>query len=195
MRPSPRPRARRRRAVPPETDAAGAPAPSPAPAPAATPTGRRSWLRWLPWVGLIVVVAVALTVGSQRHSHPTLAQRTTSIASAVRCPVCSGETAAESDTQISGEIRTQIHAWLVEGESRPTILGRLEAAYGPSILERPPARGINLLLWIGPVVAVAFAALGLAFAFSRWRPAHRGGASDEDRRIVGGALGDGADAS
>jgi cytochrome c-type biogenesis protein CcmH len=156
--------------------------------PVPAPTGGRRLARWSPWIALVVVVAIALAIGSQRHSHPTLEQRTMSIAGAVRCPVCVGETAAESDVPASVEIRNAIRQDLQAGESRAEILSHLSAAYGPSILEKPPAQGINLLLWVLPALAVLAAVTGLVLAFLRWRPARVSGVSDDDRRLVGRLL-------
>ena len=153
---------------------------------AAHPARRR--LRWLPWVGLVVVVAVALAIGSQRHSDPTLQQRTTSIANAVRCPVCVGETAAESDTPASIQIRAYIRQELRAGESRSQILSHLSASYGPNILEKPSASGINVVLWVLPVIAVVAAIIGLVTIFGRWRPGPIDLVSDDDRRLVGQLL-------
>jgi cytochrome c-type biogenesis protein CcmH len=151
--------------------------------------GRRA-MRWLPWLALVAVAVIALAIGTQRHDHPSLQSETTSIASAVRCPVCSGETAAESDTSISISIRSFIRRELVAGESRSQILSQLSASYGPGILEKPPAKGINLLLWILPIVAVVLAVGGLGVVFTRWRVARAKAVSEADRRLVTDALGE-----
>jgi cytochrome c-type biogenesis protein CcmH len=156
-------------------------------APAPAPGGRLR--RWWPWIGLVVVVAVALAIGSQRQSHQTLQQRTLSIAGAVRCPLCVGETAAQSNIPASVEIRAVIRQELLAGDSRSQILSHLVASYGPGILEKPPARGINWLLWVLPVGGVILAVAGLSLAFRRWRPARLARVSDDDRRLVGGLLG------
>jgi cytochrome c-type biogenesis protein CcmH len=171
------------------TDVGPRPAAAARPRPAGAPRrpSRRA-LGWLPWIGLVVVVAVALAIGSQRHSHPTLTQRTYSIANAVRCPLCVGETAAQSDIPASVEIRAVIRQELQAGESRSQILAGLVSSYGPGILERPPVQGINVLLWVLPAVAVVLAVAGLVLAFLRWRPGRIGAVSDDDRRLVDGLL-------
>ncbi|HEY1732846.1 MAG TPA: cytochrome c-type biogenesis protein CcmH [Acidimicrobiales bacterium] len=149
----------------------------------------------MPWIGLIVVAVVALAIGTQRHGHDTIKQETTSIAGEVRCPVCSGETAAESDTPQSVEIRTYITQELQAGQSRSQILASLSSSYGPGILEKPSAKGINVLLWVLPGLAVILAVVGLGLVFSRWRIGRVDGVSDEDRRLVTGALDDPGDAT
>jgi cytochrome c-type biogenesis protein CcmH len=141
------------------------------------------------WLALVVVAAVALVIGSQRHTDPTLEQRTTAIAGVVRCPVCVGETAAQSNVPASIEIRATIRRELQAGKSRSAILSGLVTSYGPGILERPPAHGINILLWVLPGVAVALAIAGLVLAFLRWRPGRVSRVSDDDRDVVQRLLG------
>jgi cytochrome c-type biogenesis protein CcmH len=154
----------------------------------ATPVGlvavsRRAAPRLL-WIGLILVAVVALAIGSQRHSHPTLQQRTMAIAGVVRCPVCVGETAAQSNVPASLEIRATIRSELQAGESRSEILSRLVTSYGPGILEQPPAHGVDVLLWVLPGLAVVLAAAALVLAFLRWRPGRASRVSDDDRDVV-----------
>lgn len=110
------------------------------------------------------------------------------IAGLVRCPVCEGQSAAQSDVAASVQIRTQIQQELAAGQSQGRILSGLVAAYGPGILEKPQARGIGLVVWVVPVVAVVAAVAGLALAFARWRPRHAEAVSEADRELVARAL-------
>lgn len=126
--------------------------------------------RWGPWALLLLVAGVVLTVGVQRSGGPpSLDARVQHIASEVRCPVCHGETVAQSQAAPSVEIRNEIRADLQKGESESQILAGIVGAYGPGILEKPPAQGIGLLVWVVPVVVVVVAAAGLLLALGRWR--------------------------
>lgn len=158
---------------------------------AAPAGGTRSTIRkWIPLAALLVIAVVALVIGTRPHHQPaTIQGETYSIANEVRCPVCSGETAAESDTVDSVNIRNFITEKLEAGQSRQEILNEIVASYGPSELEKPPAKGANLLLWFLPGVAVIVAAAGLVLVFRRWRVGRVSGVSDDDLRLVGGALG------
>jgi cytochrome c-type biogenesis protein CcmH len=141
---------------------------------------------------LVGVAVAALVVGTHRSSpRPTVAQQTTHIASLVRCPVCEGQSAAQSDAPASVQIRAQIQRELIAGEHQGQILSGLVDAYGPGILEQPQARGINLVVWVLPVAAVVIAVAGLGVAFARWRPrAARNTLSEADRALVAAALGE-----
>lgn len=152
----------------------------------------RRVLRWAPWGVIVVVAAVALTVGSQRPPAPrTLEQRTLAVASEVRCPVCVGETVAGSDTPPSVAIRNEIRHGLAAGESPATVLAGIEAAYGPGILEKPRTSGVDLLIWVIPAIVALAAVAGLALAFVWWSRRRRSSppASDDDRTLVAGLLG------
>jgi cytochrome c-type biogenesis protein CcmH len=170
--------------------------PWPPRAPAATHAGRlvtaarRLW-RWLPWVVMVAAAAVALAVGSVRASTPNLSQRVTAIASGVRCPVCQGETAAQSDTPPSVEIRSFIRQSLQQGQGAGQIRSELVTHYGAGILEQPPAAGVGLWVWALPGLAVVAALCGLVWAFVRWRRRLRSTAAPtaEDRELVARAMG------
>ncbi len=150
--------------------------------------------RWAIWAAIAIAALAALALGASRPSHPTLEQRTMSLASQVRCPVCGGESAAQSQVAAAVDVRNQIHQELAAGTPPKKVLDDLVQAYGTSILERPPARGIGLLVWVLPIAAVVVATAGLVLAFARWhRP--RGGpaaglaaGNPEDEALVARAL-------
>ncbi|HWE57785.1 MAG TPA: cytochrome c-type biogenesis protein CcmH [Acidimicrobiales bacterium] len=128
--------------------------------------------KWAPWLLLAVIAAVGLTFGLNRHSSPpTLQAQVMHIAGQVRCPVCNGETAAQSQVSQSVEIRAIIQADLQKGESSNQILNSLVASYGPGILESPSAKGIGFFVWAVPVAGFLVAAGAMAWMFRRWRRA------------------------
>jgi len=135
-----------------------------------------------------VVAIVVLTVGTHRSSHPTVQAETTHIAGMVRCPVCEGQSAAQSSAPASVQIRDQISQELTAGEHQSQILSGLVAAYGPGILEKPEASGVGLVVWVLPVILVVAAVAGLAIAFTRWRPQRTLPATDAERVLVERAL-------
>jgi cytochrome c-type biogenesis protein CcmH len=128
----------------------------------------RYW-RWGPWVVLVALAVSLLAIGSHRSSHPTLDAQVMHIANEVRCPVCDGETAAQSSAPASVQIRSQIRQELLAGEPSDQILAGLVRDYGSGILEKPQSSGVGLVVWVVPVVATVLAAAALAWAFIRWR--------------------------
>lgn len=146
--------------------------------------------RWGPWLLIAVVVLVAGFAGLHRPGHPGLDQRTLSLAGQVRCPVCNGQSVAQSDAPPSLAIRNQIHAELAAGAAPDQVLAGIVNSYGPGILEQPRVRGIGLLVWVVPIVGVLGAVAGLSVAFRRWRPSTSHGAvpTATDRDLVDSAL-------
>lgn len=140
----------------------------------ATATPLRSAARWLPWALLAAVAAVALILGAHRASTPSLEGEVEHIAGLVRCPVCAGETAAQSQAAPSVEIRAQIRKDLKAGMNQGQVLDQLVRAYGPGILEKPRTSGVSLVVWVAPVVALAGGLVVLIVVLRRWaRPAER----------------------
>ena len=125
--------------------------------------------RWGLWATSVVVIVVALAVGATRPAPASLAARTTALAAQVRCPVCQGESAAQSQTPAAVAIRTQIGQELAAGLPASAVLSDLERAYGTGILEKPPARGADALVWVLPGVVALAGVTVLVVAFARWR--------------------------
>lgn len=148
--------------------------------------------RWAPWVLLVALGVAALVAGLHKTSAtPSLDARVLHIAGEVRCPVCPGESAAQSQVALAVQIRDQIRQELVAGESEDQILAGFVTSYGPGILEKPRASGVALLVWVVPVVAILAGAGGLVVAFGRWRAQLASVvrvASDADRTLVEDAL-------
>jgi cytochrome c-type biogenesis protein CcmH len=134
--------------------------------------------KWIPalWAVLVLCVGLSLAVGSGaigagHGKPPSLYQRTLQVAGEYRCPVCAGESVAASQAPEAVEIRQLVEHWLQQGDSQTTIRSFLVHDYGLSILERPPASGVSVLVWALPVVAAALAITGLSLGFVRWRRA------------------------
>jgi cytochrome c-type biogenesis protein CcmH len=126
--------------------------------------------RWAPWVLLVAVAVAALSIGvSSGGGRPSLDARVQHLSSEVRCPVCHGETVAQSEAAPSVEIRDEIRTDLQKGESDGQILDSIVASYGPGILEKPEAKGIDVLVWVLPVIGFVIGAAGLLWLFVRWR--------------------------
>ena len=132
------------------------------------------WRRATLWAAVAVVVGLALAIGAGAFSSGTskpvsLYQRTLEVAGQYRCPVCASESAAVSDASEAVRIRSLIEGWLKKGDTQAQIRSFLVSDYGTSILEKPPATGLNTLVWALPAVAGALGVAGLGFAFVRWR--------------------------
>jgi cytochrome c-type biogenesis protein CcmH len=140
-------------------------------------------------VALFVVVVAVLSVATfTTRSAPTAQDRVNNISFTIKCPVCAGESVAVSNAPASLEIRKEIAEQVQQGQTDEQIRSYYAAKYGEAILLTPSASGINALVWILPVVALALAIAGLIIAFRRWSTSDFDSATDADREIVAAAM-------
>ena len=151
---------------------------------AGSPMGKGITRRLLAWLGVVVIGGSAFLFGAVDEGPPrTDADRVYSLAQNFGCPVCDGQSVAESDTVVARNIRQQIARRVDEGRSDETIIAELEAAF-PGNDYTPAASGLSSLVWILPVVAGAGALAGLVVVFRRWRREIDAGATPADERLV-----------
>jgi cytochrome c-type biogenesis protein CcmH len=143
--------------------------------------------RWGAWVLLAAVLVVALAIGTRSGGRLTVSQRVHHIASQIKCPVCEGQSAADSDSAPSRAIRDEIQQRVQAGQSDGQILDYLVGRYPGSRL-LPQARGVGLIVWVLPVLAVGGAVVGLLLAFARWRARPYLPVTPADRAMVQRAL-------
>jgi len=78
------------------------------------------------------------------------------------CPVCQGQTVAESNSELATQMRAIIKQKLEKGESKEEIIAYFVNRYGETILGAPPPKGANWLIWILPALALLFGGAGIA---------------------------------
>jgi cytochrome c-type biogenesis protein CcmH len=118
-------------------------------------TGRHG-LRAATRVGM--AAAAILVIGGlfSAHAAPTLDDRIDAIAKDLMCPVCSGQTVADSNSQLAGQMRQIIRERLQAGQTREEIIAYFVAQFGEGVLASPPPHGGGLVLWLSlPVALVA----------------------------------------
>jgi cytochrome c-type biogenesis protein CcmH/NrfF len=114
-------------------------------------------------LALVVALAVVAPAAASER-HPTLAE----LEGQVMCPVCAGETLAQSDSPAADQVRRFIRARIAAGDTRSQIKRKLVAEYGPQILAAPPRHGFGLLAWVLPLVGILAAAGAMAVLARRW---------------------------
>ncbi|MGH6986320.1 MAG: cytochrome c-type biogenesis protein [Caulobacteraceae bacterium] len=114
-------------------------------------------------------------VGDPADRLPNAAQETRaeSLFREFRCLVCQGESIAESNAPLAGDLRLIVRQQVAEGRTNSQIRAWMEARYGPFVLLRPPFTLTNALLWGAPFAA---AALGVGLLIARRK---RGESEDE----------------
>jgi cytochrome c-type biogenesis protein CcmH len=109
--------------------------------------------RWLGWVAIgwmLALCVVILIAYGHPASHPTLGDRTRSLAAQLRCPICHGESVADSPSDIARSIQVLIRQRLARGQSPEAIKRYLVSRYGSTILLAPPTSGVGGIAWLAP---------------------------------------------
>jgi cytochrome c-type biogenesis protein CcmH len=100
-------------------------------------------------LALSLVPAVALAQAEDVYS-----ERTLEIARKLQCPICAGESVADSQTTLAAQMRDVIEQKVQAGESEGQILDYFVARYGEEVLSEPPKSGFHLTLWWLPVAVL-----------------------------------------
>lgn len=77
----------------------------------------------------------------------------------IRCLVCQGQSIADSDAEIAGDMRDLVRRRIAAGESPGEIRSWLIERYGPWVSYRPPSEPITWPLWFAPLVLLIAGAL------------------------------------
>lgn len=109
----------------------------------------------------------------QQLNDPAKEARAKALMEELRCLVCQGQSIADSDAPLAGDMRHEVRSKIAAGESPDAIKAWLVARYGNWVSYDPPFDGATALLWLGPLL---FLAVGGWLAFGRFRR----GASDGD---------------
>lgn len=97
---------------------------------------------------------------SQEAAEADLEARTTAVASTLRCPVCQGESIQDSPADLAQDMRSLVREQLREGKTPEEVKAYFVGRYGEWILLEPRMTGLNILLYVFPVLLVVG---GLAF--------------------------------
>ncbi len=155
--------------------------------------------RWPGWVLLVLVVVGFLAYGTTRDAGArTPEERLEEISKQLACPICNGETVYESRNPSSAAIRTEVKAQITSTDaSDDEIIAYIVQQFDAKTQLLPRASGFESLVWVLPSAALVCAAVGLFFAFRRWKANVDTVPDDDDRALVEAALaadeGDAAD--
>ena len=84
----------------------------------------------------------------------------------IRCLVCQGQSIADSDAELAGDMRDLVRRRIAAGEKPEHIRAWLIERYGDWISYRPSAKPIAWPLWAAPIILLIF---GGAVAAGRLR--------------------------
>jgi len=119
-------------------------------------------------LALLTLLLSGLPATAQYHNEEAMQQAAREIYDLIMCPLCAGQTIAQSNNETSAQMRDLVVRKLRQGESKEEILQYFESRYGERIMAKPNKKGFNLILWVLPFVLVASAAILIYFLIRRW---------------------------
>ncbi|WP_442680833.1 cytochrome c-type biogenesis protein [Sphingomonas sp. ASY06-1R] len=89
----------------------------------------------------------------------------------IRCLVCQGQSIADSNAELAGDMRALIRQRIAAGDKPSTVQAWLVRRYGSWVSYDPPLDRTTWLLWVAPILLLA---AGLVLARRSFRSRRRG---------------------
>lgn len=96
----------------------------------------------------------AAPLANVQLADPEQEQQARSLMETVRCLVCQGQSIADSDADMAGDMRALIRERIQKGESPEQVRAWLVERYGDWVTYAPPQHGVAALLWALPAVLI-----------------------------------------
>ncbi|MCP4400880.1 MAG: hypothetical protein GY801_26710 [bacterium] len=109
-----------------------------------------------------------VTVIAQEQEKEDLEKRAGELYELIMCPICSGQTIAQSTSEISIQMQNLVLKKLRQGETKEEILQYFTSRYGEWILAKPTKKGLNLMLWFLPSVSLFLAIIVIYSLIRHW---------------------------
>jgi cytochrome c-type biogenesis protein CcmH len=129
------------------------------------------------FVAAIVLMTALIAV--LVFAAPTDVDRVESLGTRIKCPVCQGESIANSPSQMARDMMALVDDRVGEGATDEEIVDELLSSYSGAVLLDPPVSGGTLALWLAPV-----AALGIGIAVIVWWRGHPGNKAAPDQPVA-----------
>ena len=113
--------------------------------------------------------------------------RTGEVASQLRCPVCQGESIEASPSTLAQEMRTLVRQQLAAGRTPDEVKAYFVSRYGEWVLLQPRASGVNLAVYVLPLVMLLAGAAVVVVAVRRWTKGDPAAQPDTASPTAGGA--------
>ena len=85
----------------------------------------------------------------------------------LRCLVCQGQSIADSDAELAGDMRALVRQRIAAGEEPEEVRTWLIDRYGDWVSYRPPVEPLTWPLWMAPLLLLGAGALLLRKRFRR----------------------------
>lgn len=135
------------------------------------------------WIAVALVLAAA-PLGAQAPAQAPQGEEldalTRQVASEMRCPVCQGLSINDSPVELAQQMKAVVRDQLAAGRTPDEVKAYFVSKYGEWVLLEPRASGMNLLVYVLPIVALLAGAVVVAASVRRWtRSAAEAGGAEE----------------
>ena len=128
-------------------------------------------------LGLVLIVVPALAdsglppaaLANTQLRDPEQEAKAQALMVTLRCLVCQGQSIADSDADMAGDMRALVRQHIQAGQSPATIRRWLIARYGDYVTYDPPFSFTTAPLWLAPLALLAFGAWIARGSFKRRR--------------------------
>lgn len=95
-------------------------------------------------------------LANRQLSDPRQEAQARALMEEIRCLVCAGQSIADSDADMAGDMRAMVRERIAAGESPDEVRAWLIGRYGDAVSYNPPWSWRSAPLWIAPLIVLAF---------------------------------------
>lgn len=121
---------------------------------------------------LLSSVALPGAVRAQQQApaldEAALEAETKALASHLRCPVCQGLSIQDSPTELAREMRDVVKDQLASGKTPTEVKEYFTSKYGEWILLEPEPTGVNLAVYLLPILGLLGGGAVIGISVRRW---------------------------
>ena len=131
------------------------------------------------WLALALIVApmaawADTTMAPEPLSYtqlpdPAKEARAQALMQTIRCVVCQGQSIADSDADLAGDMRALVRQRIAAGEKPEAIRAWLIQRYGRWVSYQPPVDALTWPLWAAPILLLCIGGLLISTTFKRRR--------------------------
>lgn len=119
------------------------------------------------WVLGLVLAAYAPQQAGSALLDPPREARVQALGKQLRCPMCQGLSIADSSSSAARAQMDKVRELVAAGKTDQQIRDYFTSRYGEWALLEPPASGMNLLVWLLPLLLLVGGGLAIARTLRR----------------------------
>ena len=118
---------------------------------------------------LLLAAAAPAPYADVQLADPAKEAQARDLMETLRCLVCQGQSIADSDADMAGDMRSLVRERVAAGEDAGAVREWLIARYGDYVTYDPPFSAVSAPLWIAPLLLLALGGWVARGSFRRRR--------------------------